>query len=228
MLWRFLLFGSLIAIKLMPIKIGILCVPVLDDSALGVVRHCLQRHVTGAVIMQESSAPSQRHWLVETLRRWCDEAELDVVITIGGTLPAPGPGGAEVVPEATQAVIERNLPGLAEEMRAAAREQSLLALLDRSIAGIRGRSLIINLPAGAGAALLFLEAIVELIDPILAHLQERPDAPDLATVFPFFVTENGEDTATTEQGTVDLAANRVSGGKLRADEFTTFLQRSKK
>jgi molybdopterin biosynthesis enzyme MoaB len=212
----------------MPIKIGILCVPVMDDLAVGIVRRCLQKHVAGAIIMQESSGPSQRHWLVETLRYWCDEVELDVVITIGGTLPAPGPGSTELLPEATQAIIERNLPGLAEEMRAVARAQSLLALLDRSIAGIRGRTLILNLPAGAGAALLFLEAVVELIDPIMAYLHERSDATDLDTIFTLPTSENDEDVAALTPDTVDHTTNVLDVGKLRGDEFATFLQRSKK
>ncbi len=202
--------------------------PAVDEVALDVVRRCLQRHLSGAAIMQESSAPSQRHWLVETLRRWCDELELDLVITIGGTMPAPGPGNAEVVPEATQAIIERNLPGLTEEMRATAREQSLLALLDRSIAGIRGRTLILNLPTGAGPALLFLEAVVELIDPILAYLQERPDAPSLANIFPIAESNNDEDLPANKLEATDPLLHDPKGSKLRVEEFATFLQRSKK
>jgi molybdopterin biosynthesis enzyme MoaB len=211
----------------MPIKIGILCVPAIDEVALDVVRRSLQQHLAAALIIQESSVRNQRHWLVETLRSWCDDAELDLIITIGGTLPAPGPGNAELVPEATQAILERNLPGLAEEMRAIAREQSLLALLDRSMAGIRGRTLVLNLPAGAGAALLFLEAVVELIEPILAHLQERQNAPRLADVFPLAISEDGAALTATMPNTTESLPRGAGSSKLHADEFAVFLQRAK-
>ena len=114
----------------------------------------------------------QRNLIEDVLRRWCDEEELDLVLTIGGTLPAPGPSGREIVPEATLAVGERVVPGLPEAMRAVAHEQTELALIDRSVAVIRGRTLILNLPAGARAATCFLGSVVGVIPALLAHLQE--------------------------------------------------------
>ncbi len=86
------------------------------------------------------------------------------------------------MPEATLAVAERLLPGLPETMRALAYEQSPLALLDRGVAAIRGRTVLLNLPAGAGPAALFLDAVVEVIPAIVRHLQDDPSAPQLADV----------------------------------------------
>jgi molybdopterin adenylyltransferase len=178
-------------IRTMLIRTALLCVPSMDDEALHAVRTSLDVVLTNLVLLHERSAASDRHLLAEILRQWCDEDELDLVVTIGGTMPAPGPSPQEVTPEATLAVVERQLPGLAEEMRAYASEQSALALLDRSVAGIRGRSLILNLPAGAGAAALFLEAVVGLIEPVLAHLQEGEAAPSLADALAQMIPGSG-------------------------------------
>lgn len=203
----------------MPVRIGILTVPQRDDEALQIVRRRLQEMVPGAIFSQESSASSQRNWIEEILRRWCDEEELDLVITIGGTLPAPGPSNAEIVPEATLGVVERLLPGLPEAMRAYAQEQSALALLDRSTAGIRGRSCILNLPGGAAPAALFLEAVVELLAPLVAHLQGEPTAPRLADVLE--IEQNQAETR--------LGATQTGHSKgLDAEEFAAFLKRSAK
>lgn len=209
----------------MLIRIGILSIPAMDDAAVAAVRGCLQTHLAAGIVVQESSAGNQRHWLADHLRRWCDEEELDVILTIGGTMPAPGPGRAEMVPEATLDVIERLLPGLPEEMRAVARAETPLALLDRSVAGIRGRSLLLNLPAGAGPAQFFLEAVVDLIEPLVAHLQEQPSAPRLADLM-LLPAVAGDQSAAEPTGSV---TPNLPGEpeKLKADEFAAFLQRKK-
>lgn len=161
------------------IKTGLLCVPSYDEVAVTVVRRLLRVANPGAVILADRHIESQRYPVEEILRRWCDEDELDLIFTIGGTMPAAGPGAHEIVPEATAAVLERVMPGLSEAMRAYALEETPLALLDRGVAGIRGRTLLVNLPAGAGAAALFLEAIVDLIAPVLAYVNADPNAPAL-------------------------------------------------
>ncbi len=115
----------------MSVRVGILTVPEPDEQATQVVQQRLQQRIPDAFFLMDRHVASQRHLIEETLRRWCDEEELDLVITIGGTLPAPGPSRHEIVPEATLAVVERLLPGLPEAMRAHAQEQSELALLDR-------------------------------------------------------------------------------------------------
>jgi molybdopterin adenylyltransferase len=164
----------------MPIKTGLLCIPQYDDLAVDAVRRLLAGSVPALVVLLEQRASMQRNLIEDILCRWCDEEELDLIVTIGGTLPAPGPGAHEIVPDATLAIAERQLPGLGEAMRAYAQDELPLAIIDRSIAAIRGRTLLINLPAGARPAKLFLEGIVDVISAVTAHLQEDPAAPQLA------------------------------------------------
>lgn len=201
----------------MVIRTGILAVPQVDDEAANRILQLLRANLPTVLLLQNSSASSQRHWIEEILRNWCDEEELDLVITIGGTAPAPGPAPVEIVPDATSAIVERNLPGLAEAMRSYAAQEIALAWLERGIVGIRGRSLLINLPAGAAPALLFLEAIIDLIEPTLAYLHESADAPRLADLLEVQLATDAldEDAESTPKQTTGLDPS----------EFAAFLQR---
>jgi molybdopterin biosynthesis enzyme MoaB len=203
----------------MAIKTGILCVPAYDEDAVTAVRRLLVSAAPGCVVLLEHRVPMQRHLLEEVLRRWADEDELDLIITVGGTLPAPGPSGREIVPDATLAVAERLLPGLPETMRALAQEEAPLAILDRGVAVIRGRTLILNLPAGAAAATLFLESVVAVIPTAVAGLQE--DAPDFRIVDEEEMGESELEPMTT--------ANTPITGKQALDtaEFAAFLARKR-
>ena len=164
----------------MPVKTGLLCVPIYDEAAIESVRGLLASALPGLLVWQEQVAPMQRNVIEDLLCRWCDEEELDLIVTIGGTLPAPGPSRREIVPAATLTVAERLLPGLGEAMRAYAQDDLPLAMIDGSLGAIRGRTLLLNLPAGAGAAAPFLEGVLDAIGAIVAHLQEDPAAPPLA------------------------------------------------
>jgi molybdopterin adenylyltransferase len=207
------------------IRSGLLFVPELDEAARLAVSEQLRRAMSSVHLLQLQSCPGPQRVIEEILRRWCDEEELDLVITVGGTLPAPGPSRHECVPEATLAVVERRLPGLPEAMRTHARHESILALLDRSLAGVRGRSLILNLPAGAGPATLFLAAVVDLIEPILAHLHEQPAAPRLESALAGAPTSAERVADLDDQGLAEQATSPA--GKLKAAEFAAFLARSK-
>lgn len=160
------------------IQTGLLWIPALDDATDESIRALLAQDAQ-LLIVKEFSAGHQRAVIEEVLRRWSDLDELDCILSIGGTLPAPGPEERECVPEATLAVVERALPGLPESMRLIAGEVNPLSALDRSVAGIRGRTLILNLPAGAESAALFLEAVLHLIEPIHRHLTDAPSAVTL-------------------------------------------------
>lgn len=200
------------------IRLGILCVPVMDDDAVTTIFRAVQRAHTPTVLAITASALSQRNWLEELLCTWCDDEELDLVLTIGGTLPAPGPSAAEIVPEATCAVVDRLMPGLAEAMRYHAQTKSSLAWLERGVVGIRGRSLVVNLPAGAAPALLFLEAIVRLLPFVIAHLQGEPAAQLLDEV-------TLDEESTEEEFSAPISPTPSAGKGLRADEFAAFLAR---
>lgn len=201
-----------------PIRTGLLCVPALDDEALSAVGQTLRAQVPGCVVMLERSVGGQRHALEDILVRWCDEEEMDLVITLGGALPAPGPSGREVTPEVTRAVVERLLPGLSEAMRAHAQGQTRLALLDRGVAGIRGRTLVLNLPAGAAPAVLFLEPILDLIPAVLAHLREDEDAPRM---------DDELILHTEDDSPAPSPPGRPGAKGLDAAEFAAFLRRGR-
>lgn len=203
------------------LRLGILCIPAMDDAAITTLLRAIQETHQPTVLAMTASALSQRNWLEDLLQRWCDVEELDLVLTVGGTLPAPGPSTAEIVPEATKAVCERLVPGLAEAMRYHAQQESSLAWLERGIVGIRGRSLIVNLPAGAAPARLFLEAILDLLPVVIAHLHEDVAAPQL-------LDEVGLAEKTVEdENTPVIEPEPPTHKGLRADEFAAFLARNK-
>lgn len=103
--------------------------------------------------------PDERPVIEAELRRLADEAGCGLVVTTGGTGPAP----RDVTPEATAAVCEKLLPGFGELMRAASLRIVPTAILSRQTAGIRGRTLIVNLPGRPKAIRENLEAVFPAI-----------------------------------------------------------------
>ena len=93
------------------------------------------------------------------LKRFCDEAGADVVFTTGGT----GLGPRDVTPEATASVCERMVPGISEIIRAQGREKTKRAVLSRGIAGIRDKTLVINLPGSPKGVKESLEIILDVL-----------------------------------------------------------------
>ena len=203
-----------------PIKTGLLCVPVLDDDACAALRRALAA-VPGAVVTLESSAGFARNWLEQTLADACDVTELDLLLTVGGTLPAPGPSPLETVPAATVAVADRLLPGLAEAMRQGMAQETRLAWLHGGVAAVRSRTLILNLPAGAAPAVLALEAVADLIPAVAAHLRGDPAATRLADDLEFT-----DDSPAGSSGAAASAAPAPGG--LDPAEFAAFLRRKTK
>ena len=103
----------------------------------------------------------------EKLLHYCDVLAVNVIITTGGT----GFSGRDVTPEATAQVLEKNIPGLPELMRAEGLKKTKKAVLSRGIAGIRGNTIIINLPGSPKAVKESLEAIIDLIPHSLEMLR---------------------------------------------------------
>jgi molybdopterin adenylyltransferase len=117
--------------------------------------------------------------LEAALRRLADVEQCPLIITTGGTGPAP----RDITPEATRAVIEKELPGFGEIMRLQSYAKVKTAILSRATAGVRGRSLIVNLPGRPRAIGECLPLIVPAIAEALDHIAGfRPQlAPEFAS-----------------------------------------------
>ena len=109
--------------------------------------------------------PDQVEAITETLIQWVDQDKIDLILTTGGTGVSP----TDVTPEAMREVIEKEIPGMAEAMRAASLLKTPYAVLSRAMVGIRGRSLIINLPGSQKAAWENIEVLL----PALPHALDK-------------------------------------------------------
>jgi molybdenum cofactor synthesis domain-containing protein len=126
----------------------------------------------GWQVVRHEITPDEQETIAHTLSTWCDSdrPRIDLVLTTGGT----GFALRDVTPEATLAVIERAAPGLAEAMRAESMRVTPHAMLSRGVAGIRGRTLIVNLPGSPKAALENLRTIMPALPHAAALLQDDP------------------------------------------------------
>lgn len=120
----------------------------------------------GWSVAAAETVPDDRAIIEAKLRLWCDRTALDLVLTSGGTGFSP----RDVTPEATRAVIEREAPGLAERMRREGERRTPTAALSRGVCGLRGRTLIVNLPGSPEGARESLEAVAGLIPHAVAVL----------------------------------------------------------
>ena len=107
--------------------------------------------------------PDERTMIEPRLREIADSGEYSCIFTTGGT----GPAQRDITPEATLAVIERHMPGLSERMRLEGARITPFAALSRGVSGIRASTLIVNLPGSPKGAVESLDAILELIQPIV-------------------------------------------------------------
>lgn len=103
--------------------------------------------------------PDEQALIRARLRVWCDSDDVDLILTNGGT----GLGIRDRTPEATREVIEREIPGIAEMMRARGAQHNPLAALSRAMAGVRRRTLIVNLPGSPKGARESLEAVRDVL-----------------------------------------------------------------
>lgn len=101
--------------------------------------------------------------IASRLKNWADKAVASLILTTGGT----GVAARDVTPEATRSILDREIPGMAELMRAKGAEQTSFSFLSRAIAGTRNRSLIVNLPGSPRGALLSLNAIKDLVPHVI-------------------------------------------------------------
>lgn len=134
-----------------------------EDRSGPLIAETLQREL-GAQLIVQAVVADERPSIESRLVQWADGGQVDLVLTTGGTGFTP----RDVTPEATASVIDRPAPGFAEAMRAASLRVTPHAMLSRATAGIRGRTLIINLPGSPKAVQENLETIM----PALAHAVE--------------------------------------------------------
>lgn len=131
----------------------------------------------GYEVIRTDLVSDDRPQIEFALRRLADQVQADLIVTTGGTGFAP----RDVTPEATVAICDRLVPGIPEAMRFTSMQITMRAMLSRAQAGIRGKSLIINLPGSPKAARENLEAVL----PTLAHgLEMLSGAPaDCANLY---------------------------------------------
>jgi len=127
-----------------------------DRSGPAVIGRCRE---LGWEIASSGVRADDRPAIEAFLRETADANAADAILTTGGT----GLGPRDVTPEATEAVIERLIPGFPEQMRAAGLQKTRRAILSRAAAGIRGKTIIINLPGSPKGAVESLDAIADLL-----------------------------------------------------------------
>jgi molybdopterin adenylyltransferase len=127
----------------------------------------------GWCVAVTETVPDDAVRISERLIAVADGNQVCAIFTTGGT----GVALRDVTPEATRAVIDREIPGLGELMRAAGRSSTPYSVLSRAIAGTRGKVLIVNLPGSPRGAVESLDAIVELVPHVLELLSGKTEHP---------------------------------------------------
>jgi molybdopterin adenylyltransferase len=139
---------------------------VYEDRSGPEIERIVTEHFPAPVEWKRIVIPDERAQIEETLRHLCDAESCDLVVTTGGTGPSP----RDVTPEATRAVLERELPGFGEVMRAQSFAKVPTAILSRSTAGTRGQTLIVNLPGNPKAIGECLPMLIPAIRECIGHL----------------------------------------------------------
>lgn len=157
-------------------RIGILTVSdrasqgIYEDESGPALREMIEKHFGEDVDLMHI-VPDEFMEIKRALQKWCDDAKLDLILTTGGTGFAP----RDVTPEATRGVIEREAPGLVQAMIAASLQKTPHAMLTRMVAGIRGQTLIVNLPGSPKAACENLAVILPALPHAIELLRGKPD-----------------------------------------------------
>ena len=138
------------------------------DTSGPALREWLTVH--GVQVIQTALIADEAEEIEATLRNWADAEQFDIIITCGGTGVSP----RDVTPDATRRVLDREIPGLGEEMRRASAAITPHALLSRAIAGIRNSTLIVNLPGSPKGAIENLSAIWGAIPHGVAKMKGDP------------------------------------------------------
>ena len=143
-----------------------------DDRSGPAVRELLEAR--GWTVLACEILPDESEQIRQRLEAWTDAGDCDAVFTSGGTGLSP----RDVTPEATRAVLEKEVPGLAEWMRSEGARQNRMAVLSRGIAGVRKGRLIVNLPGSPRGARESLESIIDLLPHAIDIAQGRTAHPE--------------------------------------------------
>ena len=164
------------ALAAAPIRVGVLTVS--DRSARGERPDAsgpalvARVQAAGWQVQHQAIVPDELAAIAGTLTNWADVSRLDLILTTGGT----GFALRDITPEATLQVIDRLAPGLAEAMRQASLKITPHALLSRAVAGMRKRTLIINLPGSPRGAVENLEIVLPVLPHAIDLLRDDPQA----------------------------------------------------
>ena len=146
-----------------------------EDTSGDAIHELVAASPLEATVVERAIVPDDRASIESVLRHWADDLRLNLVLTTGGTGLSP----TDITPEATLAVVERLVPGLAEAMRMESLRVTPMAMLTRAVAGCRGATLIVNLPGSP-------KGVRECLAVILPAL---PHAIDILTTR---VTDHGK------------------------------------
>ena len=164
-----------------PLRIGLVSVSdrassgAYEDKGIPALKEWLARAVRNPVSWEARLVPDEQDGISTALRELVDEATCDLVLTTGGTGPAP----RDVTPEATLAVADKAMPGFGEQMRQISLRFVPTAILSRQVAVVRGRALIINLPGQPKSIAETLEGLPNGQPPMSGIFAAVPYCVDL-------------------------------------------------